>query len=71
MVSLNVRRTLPMARVNSRAGSEHEVDRGLGGTAHAGEASSRERLAEARLGLERKFAALRERVGVQSIVEKA
>jgi hypothetical protein len=60
--------------LNSRAAFEHEVDRRLGGTAHAGEATGRERFAEARssgLGAERQFAAVRERVGVQSIVETA
>jgi hypothetical protein len=58
---------------SSRTGFEHEVERRLGGPAHAGEAARHERRAQARLsGLsaERELAALESALGVQSIVEK-
>ena len=61
-----------MARAQFAGGFEHEVDRRLGGTAHAGQATGRERLAEARLsGLSATSPSCESALGVQSIVEKA
>ena len=55
-----------IAGLISWPGFEHDVERCLGGAAHAGEAAGRERLAKAclsGLGAERELAALGERVG--------